>query len=673
VLLASADAILILYLQDKGLCRLEAVVIGLIAVVAACLGMVLAMAPPEGGALLRGFVPDQRIFSNPELLYLAIGIVGATVMPHNIYLQSWLVKDSAGTDKRAAIRASSACTIGAMSLAFFINAAILVVAASVFHQAGRADVTDIRDAHSLLSPLVGTATASTLFALALLAAGLNATFTATLAGQVVMEGFLKIRIPAWQRRLFTRLLALIPALFAVGHGGDGSIGSLLVLSQVVLSIQLPFALLPLLQFSASKRVMGAYAAPRPLVILGWLLCSALVVLVLSCSPTPSPLSRKTTYGRQGTPEDHDELGYARRSRAGDPRAAPQTSRSSSTSTPHVTEVAFWTEITDLIDNDVLRHLAKSISEKQGVTGLMNTQPGLIFQDVGGRIPAPALAARADRGRRAPSDRRWCGRAMDAMGIDYTVVFPTPMLTLGMHPLAEAECSSATRSPLAHRQDHSAGAAHQGAGVPAVQRSRGVYPYRRRFGEKPGVIGFTVTSTRYKAGARQRVHAAVRDARGARPADHVPLRLQLGRRVDEAMQPLHLDALDLVRALQPGAPDELDHQRAARALPEAEGGLDRERPRVGAVHDAAARPRVPDALVGSAAAEAKAERLHARDVLQQPAARAQQPEADPGDASKRSTPRRSCSFPPTGRTGTSTCQLDHRLPFSPSRRSATSSA
>jgi manganese transport protein len=280
VLLASADAILILYLQDKGLCRLEAVVIGLIAVVAVCLGAVLMMAPPEGGALLRGFVPDRRILANPELLYLAIGIVGATVMPHNIYLQSWLVKDAAGPHKRAAIRASSACTIGAMSLAFFINAAILVVAASVFHQAGRADVTDIRDAHALLSPLVGTAAASTLFALALLAAGLNATFTATLAGQVVMEGFLKIRIPAWQRRLFTRLLALIPALFAVGHGGDGSIGSLLVLSQVVLSIQLPFALLPLLHFAGSKRVMGAYAAPRPLAMLGWLLCSALIVLVL---------------------------------------------------------------------------------------------------------------------------------------------------------------------------------------------------------------------------------------------------------------------------------------------------------------------------------------------------------------------------------------------------------
>src|SRR5262245_56697261 len=280
VLLASADAILILYLQDKGLCRLEAVVIGLIAVVAVCLGIVLLMAPPEGGALMRGFVPDQRILANPELLYLAIGIVGATVMPHNIYLQSWLVKDAAGPDKRAAIRASSACTVAAMSLAFFINAAILVVAASVFHQAGRADVTDIRDAHALLSPLVGTAAASTLFALALLAAGLNATFTATLAGQVVMEGFLKIRIPAWQRRLVTRLLALIPALFAVGHGGDGSISSLLVLSQVVLSIQLPFALLPLLHFAGSKRVMGAYAAPRALAMLGWLLCSALILLVL---------------------------------------------------------------------------------------------------------------------------------------------------------------------------------------------------------------------------------------------------------------------------------------------------------------------------------------------------------------------------------------------------------
>jgi hypothetical protein len=155
VLLASADAILILYLQDKGLCRLEAVVIGLIVVVAACLGIVLAMAPPEGAALARGLVPDPRIFTNPELLYLAIGIVGATVMPHNIYLQSWLVKDAGGADKKAAIRTSSACTIAAMSLAFFVNAAILVVAASVFHQAGRADVTDIRDAYTLLSPLVG--------------------------------------------------------------------------------------------------------------------------------------------------------------------------------------------------------------------------------------------------------------------------------------------------------------------------------------------------------------------------------------------------------------------------------------------------------------------------------------------------------------------------------------
>ena len=280
VLLASADAILILYLQDKGLCRLEAVVIGLIAVVGACLAMVLLMAPPEGAALARGLVPSERIFTRPELLYLAIGIVGATVMPHNIYLQSWLVKGVGGADKTAAIRTSSACTVAAMSLAFFINAAILVVAASVFHHAGRADVTDIRDAYTLLSPLVGAAGASTLFALALLAAGLNATFTATLAGQVVMEGFLRIRIPAWQRRLFTRLLALIPALFAVGHGGDGGIGSLLVLSQVVLSVQLPFALLPLLHMVGSKRVMGAYAAPRLFALLGWVLCSALVVLVL---------------------------------------------------------------------------------------------------------------------------------------------------------------------------------------------------------------------------------------------------------------------------------------------------------------------------------------------------------------------------------------------------------
>jgi manganese transport protein len=280
VLLASADAILVLYLQDRGFCRLEAVVIGLIAVVAVCLGLVVAMAPPEGAALAAGLVPDKRIFTNSEMLYLAIGIVGATVMPHNIYLQSWLVRNHGAADKKAAIRASSICTVAAMSLAFFVNAAILVVAASVFHSAGRSDVTDIRDAYELLSPLVGAAGASTLFALALLAAGLNATFTATLAGQVVMEGFLRIRIPAWQRRLFTRLLALIPALFAIGHGGDGSIGSLLVLSQVVLSVQLPFALLPLLHFAGSRRLMGAYVAPRWLMVLAWALCSVLIFLVL---------------------------------------------------------------------------------------------------------------------------------------------------------------------------------------------------------------------------------------------------------------------------------------------------------------------------------------------------------------------------------------------------------
>jgi manganese transport protein len=280
VLLASADAILILYLQDKGLCRLEAVVIGLITVVAVSLGIVIAMKPPEAAALAAGLIPDRQIFTNPELLFIAIGIVGATVMPHNIYLQSWLVRQAGVRDKADAIRASTAWTVGAMSVAFFVNAAILVVAAAVFHQSGRSDVTDIRDAYELLSPLVGAAGASTLFALALLAAGLNATFTATLAGQVVMEGFLRIRIPAWQRRLFTRLLALGPALFAVGQGGEGSIGQLLVLSQVVLSVQLPFALLPLLHFVGSKRIMGAHVAPRWLLALAWLLCSILILLVL---------------------------------------------------------------------------------------------------------------------------------------------------------------------------------------------------------------------------------------------------------------------------------------------------------------------------------------------------------------------------------------------------------
>ncbi|MSP97693.1 MAG: divalent metal cation transporter [Betaproteobacteria bacterium] len=278
ILLGGADAILILYLQDRGLCRLEAVVLGLIAVVAACLAIVICMAPPGPGELLRGLVPDQRIFTQPELLFLAIGIIGATVMPHNIYLQSWLARGQPGADKPAAIRASSNCTVFAMTLAFFINAAILAVAASVFHRAGRADVVDIRDAYELLSPLVGIAGASTLFALALLAAGISSTLTATLAGQVVMEGFLRLRIPGWQRRLFTRLLAMGPALYAVGHGGDSAIGPLLILSQVVLSLQLPFALVPLLHFTGSKRVMGANAAPSWLASLGWVICAVLVAL-----------------------------------------------------------------------------------------------------------------------------------------------------------------------------------------------------------------------------------------------------------------------------------------------------------------------------------------------------------------------------------------------------------
>lgn len=236
------------------------------------------MAPPSPGALLGGFIPDRRIFTQPELLFLAIGIIGATVMPHNLYLQSWLVRGQAGADKPAAIRASSRCTVAAMTLAFFVNAAILIVAASVFHSAGRADVVDIRDAYELLSPLAGVAGASTLFALALLAAGISSTLTATLAGQVVMEGFLRLRIPGWQRRLFTRLLAMGPALYAVGHGGDSAVGGLLILSQVVLSLQLPFALVPLLHFAGSRRVMGANVAPPRLAAAGWIICAVLIVL-----------------------------------------------------------------------------------------------------------------------------------------------------------------------------------------------------------------------------------------------------------------------------------------------------------------------------------------------------------------------------------------------------------
>jgi manganese transport protein len=278
VALAAADAVLVLQFQTGRFNRLEAYVLGLMVLIGACLGIEILWAPPNAAALFAGFIPHSRIILDPAVLYLAIGIIGATVMPHNLYLQSWLVSREAPADETAAIRTAAWTTSATLLLAFLVNVAILVVAASAFHSAGRSDVADIRDAYALLTPLVGVAGASSLFAIALLASGVNATFTGTLAGQIVMEGFLNLHITPWKRRLITRLAAVVPTLIVIAYSGDGAIGGLLILSQVVLSVQLPFALVPLLHFVGSRRIMGDAVAPRWLSFTGWAIAVVLIVV-----------------------------------------------------------------------------------------------------------------------------------------------------------------------------------------------------------------------------------------------------------------------------------------------------------------------------------------------------------------------------------------------------------
>ena len=273
VCLTTLDVLLLLMLQSKGFRYTEAIVITLVATIAACFGAQVWMSSPDWAGVAGGLVPTTEILTNPSMLYIAMGILGATVMPHNLYLHSSIVQTrawlSSDADKRQAIKYATIDSSVALSLAFFVNAAILVVAAATFHRVGRYDVADIRDAYLLLSPLLGIAGASTLFALALLASGTASTLTATLAGQIVMEGFLHIRLPAWLRRLVTRLLALIPALFTIVWFGEGSIGQLLVLSQVVLSLQLSFAVIPLVLFTSDSKRMGVFVNPTWLTAVAW--------------------------------------------------------------------------------------------------------------------------------------------------------------------------------------------------------------------------------------------------------------------------------------------------------------------------------------------------------------------------------------------------------------------
>lgn len=273
VCLTTLDVLVLLWLQNKGFRYTEAIVVTLVATIGVCFGIQVMMSRPDWLGVAGGLVPTAQVLQNPEMLYIAMGILGATVMPHNLYLHSSIVQTRAwqasAPEKREAIKYATIDSTVALSMAFFVNAAIMVVAAAAFHRAGRYDVADIRDAYLLLSPLLGASIASTLFALALLASGQASTLTATLAGQIVMEGFLHIRLPAWLRRLVTRLLALVPALITIVWFGEESTGSLLVLSQVVLSLQLSFAVIPLVIFTSNRQLMGEFVNPQWLSRLAW--------------------------------------------------------------------------------------------------------------------------------------------------------------------------------------------------------------------------------------------------------------------------------------------------------------------------------------------------------------------------------------------------------------------
>ncbi|UVO51431.1 Nramp family divalent metal transporter [Sphingomonas sp. SUN019] len=282
VCLTALDVLLILLLQQRGFRKLEAFVIALLIIIALCFAVELALSQPAIGDVLTGFIPTTQVVTNPAMLYIAIGILGATVMPHNLYLHSAIVqtrafeRDDAG--KREAIKYATLDSTIALMLALFINAAILILAASTFHVAGRTDVAEIQDAYQLLAPMLGVGIASTLFAVALLASGQNSTITATLAGQIVMEGFLNIRLPPWQRRLITRLLAIIPAVTVAALYGESGTANLLVLSQVVLSMQLPFAVIPLVAFTSNRAKMGKFVNPAWLKWGAWLIAAVIVGL-----------------------------------------------------------------------------------------------------------------------------------------------------------------------------------------------------------------------------------------------------------------------------------------------------------------------------------------------------------------------------------------------------------
>ena len=274
VIITSLDVLVILLLEHRGFRYIEALVMVLIGTIALLFGIQIVLSKPEWAPILYHlFVPSRSMITDPEMLYIAIGILGATVMPHNLYLHSSIVQSRTylrtTTGKREAIRLANLDSASALMMALFVNAAILIVASAVFHRQGHYEVAEIGDAYELLTPLLGFTGASTMFALALLASGQNSTITGTLAGQVVMEGFLKIRLPGWLRRLITRLMAIIPAVIVTAIYGSSGTARLLVLSQVILSMQLSFAVFPLIAFTSDAKRMGVFVNAAWLRAAGW--------------------------------------------------------------------------------------------------------------------------------------------------------------------------------------------------------------------------------------------------------------------------------------------------------------------------------------------------------------------------------------------------------------------
>ncbi len=282
VVITALDVFLILALQAFGFRWIEAFVVAMLGVIAACFAVQIALADPNWGAVIRGFVPTGDLFANRDMLYLALGILGATVMPHNLYLHSGLVQTrdygSSNEDRREAITLATIDSSIALCFAFVINASILILAAATFHRTGQTEIAELGQAHSFLAPLLGSTLAPTLFAVALICCGLNSTITATLSGQIVMEGFLNIRIAPWLRRLVTRTIAILPAVVVTIWAGERATAQLLILSQVVLSLQLPFAVVPLVLFTASRSKMGPFVAPRWLSWLAALIAVAIIAL-----------------------------------------------------------------------------------------------------------------------------------------------------------------------------------------------------------------------------------------------------------------------------------------------------------------------------------------------------------------------------------------------------------